>query len=333
MSFKALVGNNALVLRLANMSRAKQVPPSLIFTGPAGVGKLQTAIKLAQAQNCTQLTGDACGHCSTCERIARNTHPDIHLIKPEGPSQQLKAETIRHIVNETKVRPFEGRQSVFIIVDAERMNVTASNALLKSLEEPPEWVLLILITANNSALLPTVLSRCQTYRFAPLTVEDLSKILTTEHGFDSKRAALISTLSEGSLDTALAFKDESLLDLRKDALNIANIVSNPFQEKDLVPWADNLSKNSDLLLLLRLLLGIFRDIAATVAGGPVFHYDLVDNLQRLSSTKSQIVWISAYQLVEQTFEDIRDRHLNKRITMSRLLSELNKLSHITPVGN
>ena len=327
MPFASLVGNRALMSRLARMAGADSVPPSLLFAGPAGVGKLETALTLARAQNCLTLTGDTCGECSPCVRIGRGEHPDVRIVRPEGAGRQLKVESVRQIVSELPFRPFEGRRRVSIFVDAERMNPTAANTLLKTLEEPPTWVILILLTSNAAALLPTILSRCQIYRFAPLPIDDLIEQLVTQHEMDRKRATLLAALSGGSLPKALELKEESLVDVQSEALRVASIVVDGAREQDMVPWADQLAKDDRLVLLLHLVIGIVRDVATTLGGGAIVHRDLEPEIEKLASGAPLPVWLHAYHLAEQSLQDVRDRYLNKRITVSRLLSELANPSH------
>jgi len=304
------------------MAGADSVPPSLLFAGPAGVGKLETALTLARAQNCLTLTGDTCGECSPCVRIGRGEHPDVRIVRPEGAGRQLKVESVRQIVSESPFRPFEGRRRVSIFVDAERMNPTAANTLLKTLEEPPTWVILILLTSNAAALLPTILSRCQIYRFAPLPIDDLIEQLVTQHEMDRKRATLLAALSGGSLPKALELKEESLVDVQSEALRVASIVVDGAREQDMVPWADQLAKDDRLVLLLHLVIGIVRDVATTLGGGAIVHRDLEPEIEKLASGAPLPVWLPAYHLTEQSLQDLRDRYLNKRITISCLLAAL-----------
>ncbi len=333
MPFASLVGNRALMSRLARMAGADSVPPSLLFAGPAGVGKLETALTLAQAQNCLTLTGDACGECSACVRTGRGEHPDVRIARPEGAGRQLKAESVRQVVSESPFRPFEGRRRVSIFVDAERMNPTAANTLLKTLEEPPAWVILILITSNAAALLPTILSRCQIYRFAPLAIDDLIDQLVAQHEMDRERATLLAALSGGSLPKALELEEESLVDVRNDALRVASVVVDGAREQDMVPWADQLAKDDRLLLLLQLVIGIVRDVATTLGGGAIVHRDLEPDIEKLASSAPLPAWLHAYHLAEQSLQDLRDRYLNKRITMSCLLASLAAIRPLPPVAS
>ena len=322
MSFEKLVGNRALVSRLARMVRSGRVPPSLLFCGPSGVGKLQAAMTLAKALNCSQSKTDACGACPACLRIDREEHPDVHIARPEGAGRQLRADAVRQIVRETPFRPFEGRRRVSILVDADRMNDTAANKLLKTLEEPPPWVVLILITSNAASLLPTILSRCQIYRFAPLAIDELSELLVSEHDVDRDQATLLAALSGGRLTEALSYRDEPLTDLRQESVRLLTVVARGGRAQDLVPWADRLAKDKSLILLLHLLMGMARDVAATLAGGAIVHRDLKNELDELSQEAPLEAWLAAYQLTEVAVEDLRDRYLNKRLTVARLLAEL-----------
>lgn len=326
MPFGDLTGNAAVVGRLARMASSGRVPPSLLFTGPPGVGKLQAAKTLAQALNCEKRDGDACGLCPPCLRIAKEEHADVRVVQPEGAGRQLKVEGVRQIVSEAPFRPFEGRHRVAILVDAERMNPTAANTLLKTLEEPPPWAVLVLVTANETALLPTILSRCQILRFAPLGAEEIVDLLVSRHDVPAERAVLLAALSGGSLSRALELEEEPLTDLRDEAFRLASVAAKGGREQELVPWADALSKDARLLLLLQLLLGIVRDVASRAAGGEVVHQDREKEIETLTRSAPIGVWLRAYSLAEEALEDLRDRYLNKRITLSRLLSELTALA-------
>src|SRR3972149_1625514 len=114
----------------------------------------------------------------------------------------------RDAIAEIPFRPFEGRRRVIIVADAERMNPTPANTLLKTLEEPPPWATLILVTANEAALLPTILSRCQIFRFSPLAPEELEALLVARHALTPDRAALLPAGAGGGRARALELRDE-----------------------------------------------------------------------------------------------------------------------------
>lgn len=324
MPFSALTGNSSLIGRLARLSRSGQVPPSLLFTGPPGVGKLRAAITLAQAQNCARDDGDACGACPPCLRIERHEHPDVRVVGPEGKGGQIKIEKIREIVADAPFRPFEGRRRVSIVDASERMNVHTANAFLKTLEEPPPWLILVLVTENAAALPVTILSRCQTYRFAPLDVKDVEKLLVEQHDLEPDRAALLAALSGGSLKKALDFEQEELHELREEALKLLAIVSERPEQQELVKAAERLAKHDDLAVVLRLLVGLARDAAVTRSGGTALHRDLSERLELVARHAPPEAWLRAQEAVEQALVDIKERYLNKRITLNQLFLSLSR---------
>lgn len=171
-----VIGHRRVVALLARSARRGSLPPSLIFAGPAGVGKRQTAVATAQLLNCAHpvanartaagdlLETDACGACPACTRIARGVHADVLIVEP-GDSGSIKIESVRDIIDRAGYRPFEGRRRVVIIDDADALMPAAQNALLKTLEEPPSSSSFVLVTAQPDMLLPTVASRCPRLRF------------------------------------------------------------------------------------------------------------------------------------------------------------------------
>src|SRR5450631_1493422 len=182
MPFRDVVGHRRLVGLLARSIQRQSLPPSLIFAGPAGIGKRLTATAVAQTLNCltpnttTDAGIDACGVCSSCARIARGVHPDVLVIEP-GDNGSIKIEQIRDAVERTGYRPFEGRRRVVIVDDADALVVPAQNALLKTLEEPPSSSMFILVSSRPDVLLPTVRSRCLHLTFRPLAAPEIAKAL------------------------------------------------------------------------------------------------------------------------------------------------------------
>src|ERR687898_467947 len=172
MPFRDLAGHRRLLELTARAAGRGSLPPSLIFAGPDGVGKRGAALALAQLFNCVSpidgATPDACGTCAACRRIARGVHADVLVVEP-GDSGSIKVDQARDAVERSAYRPFEGRRRVVIVDDADAMEASAQNALLKTLEEPPAGSTFVLVTARPDLLLPTVRSRCQRVRFTPLS--------------------------------------------------------------------------------------------------------------------------------------------------------------------
>ena len=150
-----------------------------LISGPAGVGKSRLALRLAQALNCERGGPDPCLQCRACKQIERGSYPDVRVagmasqtagLKPEEAARQrdLKIDTVRDWLADINLRPYEGRRRVFILHDAERLTEAASNAMLKTLEEPPPYATLVLVAHTAGELLPTIVSRCQPLKLRPV---------------------------------------------------------------------------------------------------------------------------------------------------------------------
>ena len=335
MSFSQLVGNRSALERLQKMVARGQVPTSLLFSGPDGVGKLDAAMNLAKALNCARavdggdeapVTYDACDECPACRRVDAGTFPDVRRIAPEGAGGQIKAEAVRQIVSESPFRPFEGRKRVYIIEAADRMNPTAANTLLKTLEESPTWIVLVLLTSHEAAILPTLLSRCQKIRFLPLLPEEVTDLLVSQHGFSAEDANLASSVSGGSLARALATKADEIVELRGEALEMAHILADAPGRVELFARADRLAKHKSLVGIVRLLVGLLRDLACIAGGGQgsIVHSGRSEELGALASRVPLESWLEAFVLAEQSLQDLEVRYANKRITLERLFLALSR---------
>jgi DNA polymerase III subunit delta' len=237
MAFRDVIGHRQLIGLLARSILRETLPPSLIFAGPSGVGKRLTALAVAQGLNCVSpqrhgntQTGvasaakrrssesadghggaeqvasapfefDACGVCVACRRIARGIHPDVIVVEP-GDNGSIRIDQVREILDRVAYRPFEGRVRVAILDDADLLVAAAQNALLKTLEEPPNSSVFILVTSRPDALLPTVQSRCPRLRFGPLGAREIASALVRQ-GQDERVAWTAAARADGSISRAL----------------------------------------------------------------------------------------------------------------------------------
>jgi DNA polymerase III delta' subunit len=214
MSFKTVIGNNGVKKILQRALKHKKLPNSLLFSGPAGIGKKRSALVVAKALNCLKKTSDACEECTHCHAINNGNFPDVMVILPV--KDVLKIDQMRLLKDTAYLKPMAGRKRVFIVCDAEKMNDEASNSLLKILEEPPPFSHIILVTTNPYRIIPTLKSRCQTFQFSPIPKEDIQKVLQNK-GFQQDKAHILSLLVDGNLKKALSLDWEEVQSQRNQA--------------------------------------------------------------------------------------------------------------------
>ncbi|MDQ1256906.1 MAG: polymerase subunit delta [Candidatus Hydrogenedentes bacterium] len=216
MSFSDVRDQDVPIRLLRSMLSGTRIPNGLMFWGPAGVGKQLTAMRMAQAVNCKERADDACGQCLSCRKTANGNHPDVKVVAPVRKARVIDVEAIESINEFASLRAFEGAWRVFILVDADRMNVAAQNHFLKTLEEPAGNSLFILVTAFPRVLLPTIRSRCQQIRFGALRPETVADLLIRERQIAPELARSIAELAQGQVSRALDLVDSEKRDVVLD---------------------------------------------------------------------------------------------------------------------
>jgi DNA polymerase-3 subunit delta' len=224
MRFRDIIGQRQVTALLSRAVAHGTLPPSLLFTGPSGVGKASTAGALAQVLNCEQPAGaegsgaiDSCGECAACRRLARAVDAfregadrqaiDCLLWLAPDEKGSIKIDPVRDALGRAAYRPFDGRERVIVIDGAEALEVAAQQALLKMLEEPPAATRFTLVTAQPDVLLPTIRSRCPQLRFGPLAPAGIATALIERHGWAPAEAQAAAAGSDGSYARALRQRD------------------------------------------------------------------------------------------------------------------------------
>lgn len=200
MAFKEITGNPRVKSILSKALANNRLPNSLLFIGPNGVGKCETALVVAKALNCLNKSNDACETCSACSGINAGNYTDVILLNPAGDTY-IK-DQISFLKQTCYLKPMVGKKRVFIVNEAEKMNEHAANSLLKVLEEPPLFSHIILISDNPFLLLSTIKSRCQILTFSPVSREDI-EISLTERGYTPEKARILSLMAGGNLKLAM----------------------------------------------------------------------------------------------------------------------------------
>lgn len=244
MGWSNLLGHAEPLDRLRRSARQGRLGHTYAFVGPAGIGKRTFACVLAQSLLCERHDEselEACGDCSGCRQVISGTHPDLYLVQlPQGKSElpiELFVGDDEHrgkagLCHDLALRPMAGRRKVAIIDDADLFNEASGNALLKTLEEPPQHSLIVLLTTSTDLLLPTIRSRCQIVAFTPLCEADVQTLLIRHEMVESSaQAAEISRLADGSLEIAAQLVDPHLRSERQALYDL--LAAEPFQSVQL----------------------------------------------------------------------------------------------------
>ena len=199
----SIIGHQQIIEQFQRTVASGRIAGAYLFVGPAGVGKETVARYFAQLIFCQQdaQPPTVCGTCLACRKVDSGNHPDLQFIRPDG--SLLKIGQIRELRRQVIYAPLEASRKVYILTDVDRMNPEAENCLLKTLEEPPAASVLILLTSNLQALLPTTRSRCQILQFHPMPTQELATILADRYSVAPEQATTLAIAAGGSIGKAL----------------------------------------------------------------------------------------------------------------------------------
>jgi len=276
------VAGHEWAVELLERSRANgRVAHAYLLIGLPQIGKTTLALNFAQALHCLG-EDKPCGQCRSCLKIAHGNHPDVRVI--EAVNGTIKIDQIRSMQREVALSPHEGRWKVYVIRQMERATTEAANCLLKTLEEPPAQVILMLTASDIDQLLPTIISRCQVLNLRPPSVLLVQKVLEGRWGVDPERAKLLARLSGGRLGWAVrASKGEAILRKRERRLDeMMELMGQGRVER--LRYAQKLSQSPDgLREVLDLWLIWWRDLLLIKGGSSTE----ITNIDREATLRSQ----------------------------------------------
>jgi DNA polymerase-3 subunit delta' len=288
MTWTEFRGHNAILEQFRRSVTRGRLASTYLFVGPSGVGKRAFAVKLAQALLCEEHAESQlspCNTCESCQQVAANSHPDLEIIQKPPDKSFIPVELFigdrEHRMREglchnIALKPFRGRRKIAIIDDADYLNQEGANCLLKTLEEPPPRSLLVLVGTSQQRQLPTIRSRCQIVRFAPLAHADVVELLLAQEPAPQRdEAEAWAALGAGSVAQALVWSDRALCEFRTDLL--ANLARQDVPAYDLAKMVAAFVEDAgpeapERRARLRSVLGIsvefFRYLSRTLAGLP-----------------------------------------------------------------
>lgn len=300
MSF-TVVGQESALAVLTGAVANERLAHAYLFAGPEHTGKTLAALQFAQLLNCVGAE-PPCGRCRQCEHVASMTHADVEIVTVGGicdemdhnhakdDSRDIRICQVRRIQHVVSRAPFEGRYRVIIFEPASAMNEPTANALLKTLEEPPDHVVLILITDREEMLLPTIRSRARRVGFAGQPPALIERTLRTRWDVEPERAAELARLSGGRIGWAVvAMHDDGLLEHRREALNrVQALASAPLADR--FAWAAELGgrytkDRAGVQATLEIWQVWWRDILLIASGREIqaVHRDRLDTLRPLAA--------------------------------------------------
>lgn len=341
--FDKLIGNNHLKEIFKRLLNNERLPHSLLFVGEEGVGKRAFALELAKAFVCQNPQSDeACDVCGACKRADKvdfpkpddrdefkkvifSDHPDIGLVIPYN--RNILVHAIRNLEAEANFRPYEAKARFFIIDNADKMNEEASNALLKTLEEPSETTYIFLISSRPDSLLTTIRSRCQIVRFAPIETKQIEGYLEGTKHYTIDDAELLSKLAHGSIGRALNLDLGKFREQRETILKVLESLSANSNRAALLKIGEEINdaKNKEYYeIYLEILQTLIHDIWTLHHGESqekIVNADLKEKLSRLSqkaTSKQLALWMTEIETLRENLSV----NLNRKIATDALFMKM-----------
>jgi len=320
MGFSEIIGQQRSLEILRSALGNGRPHHAYLFVGPDGVGKRMVAFALAKALHCDEAANDFCGQCAACARIENGNHPDVRLVEILAGKKEISIQQVREVERKLNFRSFSGKRKIAIIDPATLMNLSAQNALLKTLEEPPQDSLLILIAANAGGLLPTLRSRCLRLPFAPLARDAVAGFLITNKGIDKEEARFLAAVSMGSLGAALRLDKEEFLERRRSwAEKVSSLTSGNYRAAS--EAAEAIASNKEeALQFLEWAETWYRDLliyAVTGSSAETVNVDLLAQIQSQSANGEVERLLSTFAQTARAAGRIQ-RNLNRRMVLESL---------------
>lgn len=315
MSFQDIKGEGSAISFLKNAASGGRVASAYIFLGPSGCGKKLTALNFAKLLNCASpLEGEPCEKCASCVKINSSAHPDILVLEKEEKKTDFGIDIVFEAIRSASLKPYEARKKVYILDDADIMSEPAQNAVLKTLEEPPQNLVLILMVEDIHSVSETIKSRSQIVKFFPMPPADIEKILRDDHKTDARDARVLSRLSMGSIGKALENSKNGFLEKRAkviDGLKDNRIFDYDFEKM----------KRDDFAGYLDIMLSWYRDLLVTKAlageSADILNVDKADDIKKEAKRLSFEYLDNAVNAIADA-KDYLNRNANPKLTMNVL---------------
>ncbi len=326
MNFEDIIGHEKIIENFKNAVMNGHIAHSYIFEGPRTIGKRTTAIALSKILLCESKQQESCGICTSCVQFKNDNQPDFKIISTEDSS--IKVEEVRALEKDIGIRPFSGNRKIYIICGAEKMTVAAQNSFLKTLEEPPEYAVIILTTENKDALLPTIVSRCQTVVFKPTSSSRIEKFLIDKFDETDEEASFIANFSNGIVGRAVKLsQNEKFKDLRDETIKAIDTTVMESKEK-IFTTREFFEKNKeDIVEILDIVLFYFRDVVIYGETESDKHIINKDKMHFIKTHYNQLEKNALHDIIETVLDTKDNIHLkvNFSLNIEMMLLEIQEV--------
>lgn len=293
-----------------------------LITGSPGLGRRSLALAFARSLTCSAppAPGEYCGECRNCRQMSSMQHPDLTIIQSETEGGMLKVEQIRELRKSVLLAPYQAPYRIVLLLRFQEANASAANALLKTLEEAPTKVILLLTADNAEQLLPTIVSRCEVIRLRPLSISRVDEFLRIK-GTEESKAKLIASLSAGRPGYALRLlEDDSALEFRREKLDeVEELLSASRVTR--FAYAEQLAKDKETFRATLLLwLSLWRDVMLQTADetNAVTNIDRRDLIEKLANKLSMSEAKRQLSAAENGIGQLK-RNVNARLLAENML--------------